>query len=219
MQNNLPDALELVYVIVHHGMGKQIEKMARQNAARYTSCMYGIGSASRGILDMMGLSDVRKEIVNIVMDGKDVEVFLQKMDEKFKFSKPNHGIAFTIPLTHVIACQQKKVLENNWEEMNMNDLITVIVDRGKAEDVIEYALKAGAKGGTIVNARGSAGEEYCQKVFAMEIEPEKEIVIIISETDKTEKISDSIYENMKLGEPNSGILYVQPVKRTLGIQK
>lgn len=219
MQNNVPKYLELICVIANYGLGKKIEKFAKSNGAKYSSCTYGTGTASTGLIDLMGLADVRKEVIYLVSDSENADVLLNKIDEKFKFYKPNHGIAFTIPIMSAILCKSGMTFENNLEEEDMSDLITVIVDKGKAEDVISYASKAGAKGGTILNARGSAGDLPCQKIFAMEIEPEKEIVIIISEAGKTDAIVNSIDENMNLSEPNSGILFVQPVKRTIGIQK
>lgn len=100
----------------------------------------------------------------------------------------------------------------------MYHVITTIVDKGKAEDVIDAATKAGSKGGTIINARGS-GIHETSKVFSMEIEPEKEIVIILSEADKTEAIVSSIKNELKIEEPGNGIIFVQDVNKTYGIYK
>jgi nitrogen regulatory protein PII len=100
----------------------------------------------------------------------------------------------------------------------MYHLITTIVDKGKAEDVINAATKAGSKGGTIINARGS-GIHETSKLFSMDIEPEKEIVIILSEVDKTEEIVSSIRTNLKIDEPGNGIIYIQDVNKTYGIYK
>lgn len=100
----------------------------------------------------------------------------------------------------------------------MYQAITVIVERGKAEDVIDAAVKAGSKGGTIIKARGS-GIHETSKLFTMDIEPEKEIVLILSEADKTDAIVESIRKDMKIDEPGQGILYVQEVSKTYGLYK
>lgn len=218
MNNKFLNDMELVCIIANYGLGKKIEKFAKCQGAKYSSCTYGMGSANNGLMNLMGLSDVRKEIVYIIINSEKAETFLENLDNKFKFYKPNHGIAFTISITGFIGCHCDYNV-NNSEDSNMSDLITIIVDKGKAEEVIAAASKAGAKGGTIINARGAGSEFPCQKIFAMEIEPEKEIVIIISESNKTDNIVNSIESELHLREPNSGILFVQPVKRTLGIQK
>jgi nitrogen regulatory protein PII len=92
------------------------------------------------------------------------------------------------------------------------------VDRGKAEDVIDAATKAGSKGGTIINARGS-GIHETSKLFSMDIEPEKEIVIILSEVESTEKIVSSIRSHLKIDEPGNGIIFIQDVNKTYGIYR
>lgn len=93
-----------------------------------------------------------------------------------------------------------------------------IVDRVKAEDVIDAATKAGSKGGTIINGRGS-GIHETKKLFLMDIEPEKEIVIILSEVDLTEAIVSSIRTHLRIDEPGNGIIFVQDVNKTYGIYK
>lgn len=216
---SIKNEIELVCVIVNYGLSKKIEKLARQNGSKYTSCVIAKGTSNTGIMDLMGLSDTRKEIVYLIMESEKVNSFLNELDSKYKFYKANHGIAFAISVSGLIGCHYNYCDDRSLEEKNMNDLITVIVDKGKAEDVVSAASKGGAKGGTIINARGSASDSPCQKIFAVEIEPEKEIVIIISESDKTDSIVESINKEIDLGKPNSGVLFVQPVKRTLGIQK
>ena len=99
----------------------------------------------------------------------------------------------------------------------MYHAITTIVDRGKAEDVIDAATKAGSKGGTIINARGS-GIHETSKLFSMDIEPEKEIVIILSEVESTEnRIFDK--KPLKIDEPGNGIIFIQDVNKTYGIYR
>lgn len=100
----------------------------------------------------------------------------------------------------------------------MYQVITIIVDKGNAEDVVRAAEKAGSKGGTILNGRGS-GVHETSKVFAMEIELEKEIVLILSEVEKTEAIISSIRKDLKIDEPGNGIIFVQDVNKTYGILK
>ena len=51
----------------------------------------------------------------------------------------------------------------------------------------------------------------------MEIEPEKEIVLILSEVTMTDAIINAIKESLKIEEPGKGIVYVQEVTRTYGV--
>ena len=102
--------------------------------------------------------------------------------------------------------------------MTNYDSIFVIVDKGKGEDVVDAATDAGAQGATIINARGS-GIHETSRIFAIEIEPEKEIVLILVEDKITEEVCKKINDTIKLNEPGNGILFVQNVSKAYGVYK
>jgi nitrogen regulatory protein PII len=81
---------------------------------------------------------------------------------------------------------------------------------------VEAAAKAGSKGATIINARGS-GIHETSRLFAMDIEPEKEIVLIVSDSDSTDHIVASIRENFQIEKPGNGIVFVQNVTQAYGL--
>jgi len=51
----------------------------------------------------------------------------------------------------------------------------------------------------------------------MEVEPEKEIILILSETQGVEKIIDAVKKECQLEEPGKGILFTCDVTRTFGL--
>ena len=91
------------------------------------------------------------------------------------------------------------------------ELITVITNSGFADDIMAAARKAGATGGTILNARGTGTEEDVQ-FFGITLVPEKEMLIIVSAKDSVKKIIDAITSVPKLNEPGGGIVYTMPVQ-------
>ena len=98
----------------------------------------------------------------------------------------------------------------------MYQSIMIIVDKGKAEDVVEVAAKAGSKGATIINGRGS-GIHETSRVFAMDIEPEKEIVLIISKTSDAKDIVQCIKEDFDIDKPGNGVIFIQDVSEAYGL--
>ena len=98
------------------------------------------------------------------------------------------------------------------------NIIYVVVDKGKAEYVVDAANKAGARGGTIINARG-AGTDEVRKVFSVEIEPEKEEVFIITKKDGKDAIVESIRQHVNIDEPGGGILFVLDVSEVYGLHE
>lgn len=96
------------------------------------------------------------------------------------------------------------------------DLIVTIVNRGKAIDVVAASKQAGAEGGTILNGRGSGIHETA-KLFGIPIEPEKDIVLTLIPSAKTEQVLAAISEEVGLQAAGQGIAFVLAVEKTVGI--
>lgn len=212
--------IELICVIVDFGIGSKVLHVAKENGVTGGTFLIGKGTFANKFLNFIGLADIRKEIVLMVAPENIVSDVVVVLNDVFKLEKPNHGIMFTIPISAAIGmrnCNKEISLDRSGDD-TMYDLITTIVEQGKAEFVIAAATKAGSKGGTIINGRGS-GVHETSKLFNMEIEPEKEIVLILSEIEMTSQIVESIRSELKIDDPGNGIIYVQTVKQTFGIYK
>ncbi|MGI6438687.1 MAG: P-II family nitrogen regulator [Sphaerochaetaceae bacterium] len=94
--------------------------------------------------------------------------------------------------------------------------MTVIVDRGLAEDVIDVAKECGVTGGTIVHGRGTGTREE-EKLFGFEIEPEKELVIMLIPSTLVSLVTETLTKTFHFNTPNKGILYLEPVLETRGL--
>ena len=210
--------IELIRVIVNFGLGSKVIQKAKQEGIFGGTVFLCRGTVNNRVLNFFGLTDIRKEMVLMAGETDKVYKALEKLDKEFKFEKPNHGIAFTTSISNILgtrSCKISKIEERGVDNI-MYQAITVIVDKGKAEDVIDAATKAGSKGGTIINARGS-GVHETSKLFAMEIEPEKEVVIILSKTEEVDKIINSIKDDLKIDEPGKGIIYTQEINKAYGL--
>jgi len=211
-------SMDLAVIIVNDGKARKIIKHAKLNGAKGATVFYGMGSVkSSKIIEFFELHNIKKEIIIFVNEETVNQLVLKSISEKFKFNKPNHGIAFTIPITSFIGSKKyENTLIKKGSKQMTHQAIFTIVDRGKAEEVIKSAKSAGAKGGTIINARGS-GIHETEKVFNFDISPEKEVVIIVSEAKDTDHITKSIRNDLKISEPGNGIIFVQDVSQSFGI--
>lgn len=95
-------------------------------------------------------------------------------------------------------------------------LIVSIVNRGFETAAMDAARSAGATGGTLLNARG-AGAREAEKAFGIEVQPEKEIVLILSPEDKCPDIMRAVVEKAGLNTPGAGICFTLPVDSVLGV--
>lgn len=213
---------ELICFIVNDGMSSKVIHEAKKCNIQGSTVFLGKGTIKNAVLEYLGLTDTRKEVIFMLADYETADHALSTLSEHFKLEKPNHGIAFSIAISEVVGTSHinccNKIEEEEGRNNAMYHLLTSIVEKGKAEDVISAANEAGSTGGTIINGRGS-GVHETTKLFMMDIEPEKEIVMILSEPEKTEAIMSSIRSKLKMDEPGNGILFVQEVQKAYGIFK
>lgn len=100
---------------------------------------------------------------------------------------------------------------------NQFEVILCIVNDGFSEDVMETAKQFGARGGTVLHARGTVSKE-AEKLFNISIQPEKEIVMILVPSSIKEKILHGLYKNVGLDTPGQGIAFSMPVDEVVGLQ-
>ena len=91
-------------------------------------------------------------------------------------------------------------------------LVTCIVQRGVAEDIIKAAQDVGAQGATVYYARGGGVRERLG-VLGLAIEVEKEVINIIVATDQIDRIFEKMYIAGKLDTPGMGFMYVTPLEK------
>jgi nitrogen regulatory protein PII len=94
-------------------------------------------------------------------------------------------------------------------------LIVTIVRKGWGDSVLQASVKAGAQGGTVLFGRG-AGINEQEKILGIPIEPEKEIVLTVADSDLADAILQEIVRAAGLNEPRKGLAFVIPVDRVVG---
>jgi len=95
--------------------------------------------------------------------------------------------------------------------------IVAIVQRGKADSIVDHAKKAGASGATILYGRGT-GEHETRKFLNIQIESSKEIIIILAEEEKYRPIYDALAQAGNIKEPGIGIMFTVPVSNLMGME-
>lgn len=211
--------LEMLVVIVEHNKASKVLHLADEKGVTASVAMLGRGTASRTIFDYLGLNDKKKAVLMLFGKTEEITDLADYLVEKLEMDKPNHGIAYIESAFNVFGTEDNaNGSENIKRGENMYNAIYTIVEKGNADDVIEAAEKAGSRGGTVMHARGSGSEE-ARKVFNMLIEPEKEIVLIISEEAKTKDIVESIRKETQIEEEGKGIIFITNVAQTYGLAK
>lgn len=209
----------ILTVVVHRDYAERVMRIARKCGITGSTVHYASGYSSNPLLRALSLSDVSLEMVIMLAERSIAIDTMNNLDRVFKFHKRHHGYAFCVPVTAITgikSCEGFCNASPKGETDMKYRAIYTIVDRGNAENVIEAAKKAGAKGGTVIQGRGS-GIHESEVLFSIAIEPEKEIILVICPDTDAPAIVESIRKDLNIDEPGRGIIYVQKVEHAIGV--
>lgn len=99
-----------------------------------------------------------------------------------------------------------------------HEMIVCIVNAGFSEAVMDAAKEFGARGGTVLSARGTAAKE-AETIFKITIQPEKEMVMIIVPAAIRDDILHALYRSVGLKTPGQGIAFSLPVDSAVGLMQ
>ncbi|MFT4799843.1 MAG: nitrogen regulatory protein P-II 1 [Sulfitobacter sp.] len=91
-------------------------------------------------------------------------------------------------------------------------MITCIVQRGKAEAVVQAAQDAGAQGATIYYGYGSGVRERLG-LLGLAVEVEKEVITTLVADDQVDRVFERMYFAAELDVPAAGIIYVSKLEK------
>ena len=97
-----------------------------------------------------------------------------------------------------------------------HEVVFAIVNAGFAEEVMDVAKEHGARGGTIINARGVAREEAAA-FFGITLHAEKEILMMVVEKKIRDAVLNAIYKEMGMAKKSKGIVFSLPVSDAAGL--
>lgn len=96
------------------------------------------------------------------------------------------------------------------------EVIFCIVNAGYSELVMDAAKEVGARGGTVMHAKGTANKE-AEQFFKIAIQPDKEVVMILVPKEIKDDVLHAIYKNAGLKSEGSGIAFSMPVNQVVGL--
>ncbi|MCR4939210.1 MAG: transcriptional regulator [Treponemataceae bacterium] len=214
----------LIVSVIPQNSAGLITTVANSSGAAGASVLLGRGTASNAIIQLLGLGDTSKEIVLTVVDEK-ISAEVISAIKKAVAEKKHFGVVFSMAVPSFIRSGEvadsdekpQKIINSGDDNMadikntDSYEMINIIVNKGYAEDAMAAARKAGAGGGTILSARGTA-KEGDEKFFGMEIVPEKEMLLILVPSDKKNDVLSAVKALPCFEKAGSGIIFSSEVK-------
>ncbi len=185
---------KMLFGIVNKGEAGKLMDCLRSCGAYGGTVMYAHGTAPSSIMSMLGLGDSKKEILLSMLTDEIEKACLDGLK----------------------TCKCKGVVallgEKGEKSMDNRDLlmIQVICENGYADDIMAAARKEGAKGGTVLKGHGTAKEGDTQ-FFGYPITAEKEVLVIVEEKAKAEKIISAIDSLPFLKQKGKAVIFSLPV--------
>ncbi|MBQ7612503.1 MAG: P-II family nitrogen regulator [Spirochaetaceae bacterium] len=205
----------LLVLIAKRGLvNKAFAESNQKYSARIT--FFAEGSVNSTVLKVLGLDRSSKEVAIVPVNKDDLDEAFDFFERELKLTEKNTGIAFSVPLKDL------HIFSNHSSDAKKTTVdfpfhcITAIVDKGKSSRCINAALKAHASGGTILQGHGAGIPK--DFYFPIAIEPQKDIVLIVTEEPKLKQIEQAIIKDLQLTKPGMGVLFVLPVNKAIGIR-
>lgn len=187
-----------------------------------------VGTAPSDILDILGIGTPEKFVILCMLKKNIADVILRELYVELMFGVPGNGIAFTLPL----GAANKKLMnimndisDTNFnsdgkEELIMSDIkrvmIAAVINPGFSDEVMKAAKSAGARGGTIIHGRGVSDEDSIN-LWGLGLQEEKEIVMIVADTEKKLAIMNEISEKCGVNTDAQGFVISLPIDTVIGL--
>ena len=231
MSEHKSSPVKILVSIVDRGRGAGLTAYYNKKYPHTSYLAMGVGTASTAIMDMLGLDSADKDVILSFVNAAYLPDMLNEISGR-KFMKfSGRGIAFTMRLSgissllHAALMQSGDGIHTNesdttttgketQESMTLDNaysLILAVAEPGYTEQIMEAARDAGATGGTILHARG-LGHGQAEHFLSLTIQPEKEIISILTPSEKRIPIMRAINEKFGLRSEAKALILSLPVE-------
>ena len=214
---------KLLVVFGECGCGMAIVDASKEGGARGGTRLHGrcLDEDGCGCGSCPGCVD--QDIILILMQDEAESVITAVVEGALKNPKCRASAAMVldVPKAMLRASQtaSNEPLLHTIEGEDMKSgytMICSIINHGQAEELMAVARQAGARGGTILGARGTGTEEDV-KFFGISLSPEKEFLLIISENAATDAILQALGSQPVFSEPGGGIVFTTSIERYISL--
>ena len=186
------------------------------------------GTAGQSLLDRLGLQDSEKTLFFAAAPHPKIRRLIRDSVSDMGLNVAGSGIAMAVPFESAGGQTSLSLLLGGQEfdpnEVNKMDfsvypysLIVAIAENGHSEAVREAARGAGAGGGTVIHAKGTAAEE-ARKFLGVSLAPEKEMILILVRQETRRPVMKAVMEQAGVKSPAHTILFSLPVEDIAGLK-
>lgn len=221
--------LYLFITIVNRTYGEEFVSFFRAHCRSAVLKVSGEGTASREILDIMGLESTSKTVLFCVVGEAVKQKLFKELKRTMGIDAPGNGIAIAAPMSSITltgiehlspefeewASQKETTAEERKMEEAKYQLIVVIAENDSVDEIMSAAREAGAGGGTRIHAKGTAPEDV-KKFFGVNLSEDKEMLFIAAKSEDRKAIMRSVARVNGEGKTRA-VSFSLPVDTVAGI--
>lgn len=219
--------LTFVFCVAARELETDFSAFFRERGVETLFSVPASGTATGSIRDYLGVENNAKTLFLAVTGRQTARTLLAKLVTVLGINLPGAGIAATVPVGSIGGSATLKYLtegqnlsEEGEDAMNTKDmpyaLITVIAEKGFSDQVMDAARSAGARGGTVVHAKGT-GSSFTQKFFGVSIASEKEMIHIVTRRSDKDAIMKAILTKAGPATDAKAVTFSLPVENVVGL--
>ena len=201
--------------VVNPGAMERVCEIAAALDLPQTVAMLGHGTAAKSMLDLLGIESTEKRIIMTVANSEKAQQFIKDMRQQLYIGIPGHGIVIAIPIKSVGGGKTLAYLNNGEQqparytpELNGKyELIVIVANEGRTDQVMNAARAAGATGGTVLHGKGT-GSQNPKKFYNVSIASEKEVILMVAQNDRKAAIMQSVLHHAGPDSEAGAILFL-----------
>ena len=219
----------LLITIIKRSDIKEYHEFFEKNSISVIYDTLGNGTAHEKTLALFGIEKNEKAVLLSLVTYPTLKKVLRGLALEMKIDLPDRGIAVAVPLAsmggakaleYFSAGQEIDETETSLNEeekmQTVQELLVAIYQKGYTDMVMDAARGAGAGGGTTIRAKGtSAG---AQKFFGLSLAEEKEMLFIVTQTEKKKDIMKAIMQKAGTDSEAHSLVFSLPVTDTAGFR-
>ena len=227
--------LDLIVTIANRSRIDAFLDIYRTHGLTFNVTANARGTASPEALKLLGLEDTEKAMLFSACEHPGVKAIIRDAILNMRIDVPGNGILATVPFSafaggrayQFMIHNQIKEGENPMEKLQQErkddfkpdyHLIVCVTNEGYSDTVMDAAREAGASGGTIIRARGTA-KEQAEKFFGVSLATEKEMLFIVATKDQRDPIMKNIVKKAGFESEAKSIAFSLPVDRIAGLRQ
>ena len=219
----------LLVLIINPRLTRIAEKAIYDENLPLAWFFHGFGTASNDFKDILGIGSPAKGICAVPVPRTTAERLIRRLRRSMGLERENSGVAFTVPITGATSLMLQLLAhlkgerglpvrkgETEMPETYEYSLVVAVVRNGFSTEAMRHARTGGASGGTVIHCR-RVGDEDVVRRLGLELDEEKEIVLIITEESRRLQIMEALGENCGAKTEAGGIILSFPVEQVMGL--